>query len=269
MASRSKSPGAWSFVSPPPKEIEGKTELPVGLLPSPNLGLTPSMRGARKSVGRPKMKGGKKTAKSRSTARSRARTGTGSDLPPQLNTTPTFRHTYRFRVTTAVTSQPVTLGSIMGALGGMVTVANSAFATWTSTFQIRRFVAWPPQNAGADLVYLNWSAAATSGYVKDEQMIQTLPDGITVTKGMVFRPPAKSLASDWLSNGLAATVQVVYITAPAGAIIDLEVAQTLVNSLNNINLSITVGAVLGSVYYLALDGATANKIQPFGLPSTH
>jgi len=105
--------------------------------------------------------------------------------------------------------------------------------------------------------------------VKDEQKIATLPDGITVTGSMTVRPDPKSLASDWISNGVTSSSVLFYVTAPGGAIIDVHTSFTLVNALNNMTVSVATATPLGAVYYLALDGPANNKIQPFGLPSTH
>jgi hypothetical protein len=190
-------------------------------------------------------------------------------LPPTLNTTPTLSHVYRFRVTSAVTSQAIHVGDVMGIFGTMTTILNSQVVSWASTFRLKKLVAWPPQNAGADLVYINWSASASQGFVKDEQKIMTLPDGITVTGSVTAVPPPRSLVSDWISNGISSGSVLFYVTAPAGAIIDVHATYTLVNALNNVAVTVATATPLGAVYYLALDGPSSNKIQPFGLPSTH
>jgi len=229
----------------------------VDLSPGP----TPRPRFREGSRGRPP---GARPSRPRSAAG-----GMGMSLPPVIQTTPTLSHVFRFRVVSAVSSLAVHVGDIMGIFGNMTTIVNSQVVSFASTFKLRQIVAWPPQNAGSDLVFINWSASATSGFVKDDQRVMTLPDGITVTGSLTSRPNPKSLASNWISNGVTSSAVLFYVTAPAGAIIDLHAAFTMVNSLNNLAVTVATATPLGAVYYLALDGPSSNKIQPFGLPSTH
>jgi hypothetical protein len=188
-------------------------------------------------------------------------------LPPPFNSTIKVSHVYRFRCATSVIGAGVSIADIFGAIGGMVTTANSLLTSFASSFRLKKFVAWPPQVAGADLVYINWSSAAAAGFVEDKQIVDTLPDGITVTRAMVARPPANSLLRDWIASA-ATPANVCYITCPAGAIIDMHVEFTVSNCLGTLQNTIATG-LLGQVFYLALDGPSTNKLQPFGIPTTH
>jgi len=57
------------------------------------------------------------------------------------------------------------------------------------------------------------------------------------------------------------------ITTNAEAIIDLAVDYRISNVFSPVASTVAAGT-LGSVYYLALDGPSSNKLQVVGLPTT-
>jgi hypothetical protein len=174
----------------------------------------------------------------------------------------------RFRANSAGTSTVVTMGSIFGSLGVTGTVTNTTCVSMFSSIKISSFTMWPPQNTGSDRTILEWGASADGGYAPDSAFINTVPDGITESRGIYFRPPAKSLLNNWMSTYLTASNVVAYITCPTGTIIDIHVTACQPN--DYVPESITVAtAVVGSVYYLALDGPSTNIFIPVGLVTTH
>jgi len=105
--------------------------------------------------------------------------------------------------------------------------------------------------------------AGTSDQVPDETRVQTLPEGVTVTRAVSFVPPPKSLASFWLSTA----ANVFGIRAPVGSVIDILVGFRLSNVFGAGPI-VVASATAGNVYYLALDGASALTYSPVGLPTT-
>jgi len=191
--------------------------------------------------------------------------GEQPSLPPSFNATPTVHQRFRFRASGAASGVGVAATSIIGALGVIGTVTNSDVASWASSFKIRSVTIWPPQVAGSDLAFLEWTAGSST-FTKDETKVMAIPDGITATGPVVFRPPPKSLYSDWIAAGNAGFLFT--ITCATGSIIDLDVDYTTSVALSNLIIPVAT-AVIGTVYYLALDGATTNKFVPVALPTTH
>jgi hypothetical protein len=97
----------------------------------------------------------------------------------------------------------------------------------------------------------------------DEVSDKSVPTGITVTGSVVFVPDPKSVASFWSNAG-----QLMVIQTTIGSIVDLSVDWTLDAFISPDTLSIATG-VLGSAYFLALDGPSGNTYTPIGLPTTH
>jgi hypothetical protein len=195
-------------------------------------------------------------------------TGVTDNLPPPFNATTHCRIHRRFRANSTGTSTTVTLGSLIGSLGVVGTVTNTTCVSMFSSVRLEKIVMWPPQNAGSDRTILEWGASADGGYSPDDAFINTVPDGITVTTGISFRPPRKSLLNNWMSTYLTASNIIAYVTCPTGTIIDVHVVACQPNDF--VPESITVAtAVVGSVYYLSLDPSATNVFIPVGLVSTH
>jgi hypothetical protein len=189
-------------------------------------------------------------------------------LPPPFDATTRTTIHRRFRANSAGTSTVISMGAIFGCLGVVGTVTNTTCVSMYSSFKLARITIWPPQNSGADRTILEWGASADGGYSPDSAYINTIPDGITETTGITFRPPAKSLLNNWMSTYLSASNIIAYMTCPVGTIIDLHVTACMPNDF--VPESITVAAAtVGSVYYLALDGPSTNNFIPVGLVSTH
>jgi hypothetical protein len=98
--------------------------------------------------------------------------------------------------------------------------------------------------------------------MKDEEIVETIPQGTTLPGCLRFVPPAKSLASDWIIHTVTANLMT--IAAPAGSVIDLDVSFTLKNVFGADDQSVSAG-MLGAVDYGHLDtGQTL--FEPVGLP---
>jgi hypothetical protein len=136
-----------------------------------------------------------------------------------------------------------------------------------SSFRLNKITIWPPQNAGSDLAYVTWSSNWAS-FEKDDEKIATLPDGISVPTAMVFVPPKRAVTGFWVSSGLT-TENMFIVVCAVGSIIDVDLSWTICNTFVNQSIAGLASVSIGTVYYLALDGASSNKLVPMGLPSTH
>jgi len=185
-----------------------------------------------------------------------------SSLPPTLETSVESNHVYRF-LSTSGSAKVVSFGTMLGAMGGICTVANTTIKSFHSSMKIMRVTVWSAASSSTEEgVQLFWESG-TSSQIPDEAKISSIPQGVTVTKALVFVPPEKSLAADWLS----AAANLFSIQSPVGSIVDVHV----VGRLSNVFASVasTVGtATLGSTYYLSLDGGSSGTYVAQGLPTT-
>jgi len=177
------------------------------------------------------------------------------------------KHTYRFRFSAAISQVGVGLGGLLGAMGTVGRTANATVANLFSSCKITSVTLWPPATSAAlDGITLDWLGAA--GYLPDEGWDVTIPDGITMTRAMRVVPPRNSLAVDWLNSGTIPLGTTVFtLTGPEGTILDIDIQGRLANVVGCSNIAVAV-AVVGTMYYLSLDGPASNKVQPVGIPST-
>ncbi len=187
-------------------------------------------------------------------------------LPPVIEATPRLSHRFRFGVA-GTSTLSITLANLLGALGGICTVANSKVQPWASTVRIKGITIFPSSGTGV-YTFINWSSGGSSGYVADTAKNVNIPDGVTVTKALSFRPPRYALASFWLNPVTLSTSAVIFgLTIHVGSILDLDVEYTLSNVVQPGNITVT-SATLGNTYYLDLDGPSSHKLIPQGVPTT-
>jgi len=186
-------------------------------------------------------------------------------LPPSLESTPRVVHTFRFQATSSSAAN-VTVDDIIGALGCVCSVTNSVVRSIASSFRIRSITIWPASVSTALPVAANvtWSAAASVNE-PDSQESRLMPEGVTITGGMKFIPPPKSLGSFWWNGSSSGTL--FYIQSPTGSVVDVALDFTLHNTLTQESYTVAT-ATLGYMYYLALDGPSTNIYTPVNLPTT-
>jgi hypothetical protein len=190
----------------------------------------------------------------------------GMSLPPVLEATPHVRHVFRYGVASTATVS-CTLASLLGACGGICTIANSKVQPWASSIRIRSLTVWPPSASG-NYTFVNWSSAGSSGYLPDTAKMINIPDGLTITKALRFVPPKGSLAGNWLNPVTISTSAVIFgMTIHVGSVVDFHVEYTLSNVSQAGTITVVAGT-LGNVYYLPLDGVSSNKLLAAGLPTT-
>lgn len=190
----------------------------------------------------------------------------GSSLPPVKDmTVSTVKHTFRFVSASGSAANNVTPTNIIGACGGICTVANSKLTPWASSFKLHAIRIWPGvSTSGYEDAIIRWAALATVG-TKDQKLERAVPQGVSITGGLEFRPPKGTLATWWQ----VATSSVLFVISCApGSIVEMDVTFTLSNSFVTSDTTIATGT-LASVYYLPLDGPTSHTVTPLGLPFTY
>jgi hypothetical protein len=199
-------------------------------------------------------------------SKSKRRAGAVDRLPPMLDVTPTCHHVFRYANSSA-SLVSVSVADMLGALGG-VAITSTLFAPWASSFKIKSLRFWPADSTSSNNTVDAFWNSGTSGQVRDQEMIKSLPEGITETGCFVFRPPVRSLAADWFAATATASANIFSVQAPAGSILDVSVTFTLSNTFQAGNITLTAGTG-GKIYYLALDGAASNLYPPAQLPTAH
>jgi hypothetical protein len=182
------------------------------------------------------------------------------NVPPSLSLVPTLGHCFRF-INTSNASVPVTVTTLLGSLGVIGTSVTST-ASMASSVRISHINVWPPAGGTA---LAEWGYA--EGHVKDAIKDSSLPTGITISKMLKFSPPPNLLASFW-SNEVFGAQNILNLICSVGSVVDVHVSYTIAASFQNVLIPVAT-AVLGTVYYLALDGPTSNLYVPVGLPTTH
>jgi len=196
--------------------------------------------------------------------RGRSKALANTSLPPKIDTTPTLDHVFRY-TSTANTLVTITVADIFGALGVMGTVTNSKVQPMFGSFRINSLTIWPAASASTNSdIDLIWAGGANS-YIKDSEKERSIPAGISVTGPMRFFPPKGSEMGLW--HAATATGNLFSVMPGTGSIIDFHVTYTGVNAFTAGNITVAT-AVIGTVYYLALDGVSTHVLVPRGLTTT-
>lgn len=191
----------------------------------------------------------------------------GPSLPPAIECTPALSHRFRYYANATATTANITVGNLLGALGGICTIANSTIASICSSVRVKRVSIYSGVvTTGAVNAELTWFAGGSS-FMKDDSRESSVPEGITMERVLVTKPPARALAAFW-QNSASPTNVLFQITCQAGSLIDVEMVGTLGNNLSNVAIAGYAAATLSTVYYGRLDGV-GGKFQPLGVPTTN
>lgn len=79
---------------------------------------------------------------------------------------------------------------------------------------------------------------------------------------LISSPPPQSLAGFWSLTGVNESDQLLALTVPIGAIVDVWVEQIVNDGQTPVTQSISNTATAGQVYALAFDGVSSNKLVP-------
>lgn len=199
-----------------------------------------------------------------------AKRSTKVSLPPMIDTTVRTSHTFRFRVNSTCVLTAIGLGGLLGAMGVVGKTSTSVNAIHSAA-RLKSIKVWLPALSSANTFFLDWVGTIIAGISPDRVTEASVPDGVTISGCITMRPPKGSLAREWLNAAsISSLAQALFtVTSPVGAIIDLHVEGCMANISSATPATITVtSATVGSIYYLALDGPSSNKIIPQGLLTT-
>jgi len=186
--------------------------------------------------------------------------GKVGDLPPALSANCEVHAVFRFLANATGTAVPISTNMVSSACGGICTLANANVRSWCSFFKINAITAWAPLSGEVSVNWVN-----SLGEVKDDVKITTLPTGITVTKGLRFVPPPKTLCGFWLQSALGQNI--LLLSYSSGSVIDLDVSFTLDNAFVGVDMAVAT-ATLKTAYYGYLDGPTTHQLTPQGRTGT-
>jgi len=106
-------------------------------------------------------------------------------LPPQIENTLIVRSRIRY-IAGSGSIVSVSVQDLVGALGGVCTVTNSVFKPWSGSVRLRKVIAWPSANIGAETTAaLSWNSGV-SGLNKDSEKTADTPEGVSNTGCVVF-----------------------------------------------------------------------------------
>lgn len=196
--------------------------------------------------------------------RSRQHRGVVPRLPPAIDVVPVVPFRLRYRVAVG-SNATITRKLLAGALGGIVTVANTTLTCWASSARLSRVILWPGTAGGAQIRPAD--GTAEQSLQRDRNMVDQMPDGVTTTAPIVFTPNRKSYLAEWQMLSDNSSDGLFTLGVVEGVIIDVEGVFTLNQQHNASPVTITISSgALGSSFWLSLDGA--NNVQVLGLPST-
>jgi hypothetical protein len=191
--------------------------------------------------------------------------GHAVSLPPQINNTLTVNSRIRY-LAGADNIVSVSAIDLIGAFGGVCTVTNSVFKPWASSCRIKKLIAWPSCSTTSQNSCSLWWNSGIAGANRDLEKSSDVPTGVTNTRAVSFVPPAKSLAEDWIAASVG-TTNIFSLLMNIGSVVDVHCEFTLSNQFTSGTVSLTTG-VLGSIYYLPLDGPSSHTYFPIHLPTT-
>lgn len=199
--------------------------------------------------------------------RGRGRGKTAIALPPPW-VNPAYRFRYLFK-NSSVALTAITRGSLGMSLGAVCSVANSTLVGIASSFRIRHVRVWPaPSTSAVNSCALFWGVgSAEQALQKDTEKLEVLPEGVSVTGVLTFRPPRGSFTSMWQVTNENPTDTMWTITCAIGSIIEIVGEFTLATAQGAFGQNGYAAASLGSFYYPYLDGPASHLYAPF-LPTT-
>jgi len=192
------------------------------------------------------------------------RRSAGNLSPVQFESNVRSHHRYRFTATAGVVGKVITDTSVVGSLGGVVTVLNTAVVAIFQSFRIKRLEMWSaPSAQGSNATCsVEWFGFGNSPNTEfSDTTLSTAKNAVVSCK-----PPANALASFWQK---ATGTPLFILTCPAGTIVDL-ILDTILSDDEGAGTVVTIASgSLGALVYLALDQVTGtHNFVPVSLVTT-
>jgi len=192
------------------------------------------------------------------------RGGLKSSLPPAWKS-PVYRSRLQYTATANVSNVNITRGMLGSTIGVIGTVTNATANAIASSFRLRSIRGWPAAGSSFDVFWA--TSTAEQALQRDKTDFKIVPTGVTETGVTVVKPSKGSWASMWQVTMENATDVLLTISMATGSVFEVNMDFTLPTGFAAYGLSLGT-VVVGTFYYPAFD-ATANKMIPVVLPSTH
>jgi len=186
--------------------------------------------------------------------------------PPQINSNIIVRHKFRFTNTGSTSAIPIYTTELISAMGAMGTTTNSTVTCFFLSARLIKVEAWANTSASNTSagVLLKWGS--NNNYTGTRE-VSDLTNNPSSPAHIIARPPKDSMPAFWFNAQSSFNIFTIGI-APGG-IIDVSLEGVLSDQ-DLAPLAVAVAtAVIGTTYYLALDGPSTNQFVPVGLVSTH
>jgi len=185
--------------------------------------------------------------------------------PPPHQSNIRLNHKFRF-MALATELSTITSQNVLGALGTLGTITNTAVGTCAESFRIKKLSIWsPPASQGAaTTISVEWIGTQQSPSIE----VSDSSNSVSRPAHISSAPPKNSNAAFWHTPQIG-NENLFNLSLFANSIVDLDVEYILLDdAANKVSLAVTT-AVIGNPYYLALDGPTNNNIVPLSLSTTH
>jgi len=182
--------------------------------------------------------------------------------PPQHSSNVRLKHKFRFSVPATGFSGGISDSQVLHATGGIATVTNTTLTNWVQSFRVKKIEIWsaPPSQGSASTASVEWFGFGNSPSIEvSDTTLSTATNAHVVSK-----PPPNSLCAFWQK---ATGTGLFSLVLPAGSIMDMTLDLILQDNDALYTVPVTT-AVLGNVYYLALDHQTSDLIIPVSLHTT-
>ncbi len=196
--------------------------------------------------------------------------------PPKMISNLVIRKTFRFVLSTSVTSEqqftftPAKIGALMGYATNSTTIIQLF-----ESVRIRKITVWSSVNNQTTANIAPRTVAVVFfgnalGIMGSNQSAQDMSVGQTRVAKVALRPAPGSQASQWQSTLTSSLPAFFGITAAGGSVCDIDLEATITpdSRAGNASVTVTGAAVVGQLYYLALDnnaggtGSVSNQWVP-------
>jgi hypothetical protein len=186
----------------------------------------------------------------------------GNGNPQQHSSNLRFRHKFRFSVPATGYTGGISDTQVLHSTGGITTVTNSTLTNWVQSFKIRKIEIWsaPSTQGAASTVSVEWFGFGNSPSLE----VSDTTLSVSRNAHIVAIPPESSLCAFWQK---ATGTGLFSLVLPAGSVFDMELDLILSDNDALYTVPVTT-AVLGNVYYLALDHQVSDLIVPVSLHTT-
>jgi len=187
----------------------------------------------------------------------------GGNKPPQLgNIIPHYIKTYRYSMSSG--SSILTTTKMIHGLGGIAT-ANVTLQPFVGSFRIHSIRIWAPSASSA---LASCSVAWEGGLFGLTKTIEDASISVTTPAFVFTKPPTGSTAAFWQGFATNNTLFTITTNVP-NTIVDVKLSCILSDNSSPPSTVVVVGATVGDVYFLGLDGlpVSTSLFVPLGVPT--